>query len=90
MKLAYHNKQRHKYHICNLTQEKYKCHLCEATVKTSKGLQSHLDRHQGTLSHKCPECHKTFGARSEVNRHLMGVHRRELGANEGTIDREDR
>ena len=67
-----------------LTKEKYKCHLCKKTIKTARGLQYHIDWHRGNLNHKCLECEKTFEGRRDVNRHMLGTHKRELGTNEST------
>ena len=60
------------------------CLACPKSFKTMRAFKLHKDRHQGTLNHKCPECVKTFNGRSEVNRHMLAIHNRELRDTENT------
>ena len=60
------------------------CYACRKGFRTARAFKLHRDRHQGTLNHKCPMCPKTFNGRSEVNRHMVAIHNRELRDDENT------
>ena len=61
------------------------CHACNKSFKNTRAFKLHRDRHQGALKHKCPECIKTFNGRSEVNRHMVAIHGRNLNPGEDTL-----
>ena len=65
------------------------CLFCNRSFKTIRLFNVHKACHQGTLNHKCPECIKTFKGRSEVSKHMLAIHKRELTDNEITKQNAD-
>ena len=64
------------------------CPHCQIRKKFWNNLKIHIDFKHPEHSEKrfpCEECTKTFIGRSEVNRHMVAIHRRSLGNKEETL-----
>ena len=58
------------------------CSICLRRFSENYALRQHIDRIHNpnkTNDHECQRCHKKFGFKSDLNRHVRTVHERERG-----------
>lgn len=52
----------------------FECDLCGRRLSSNLTLSRHKLLHEGTRTHRCPECGNTFVRRSSLNEHRRRVH----------------
>ncbi|XP_037541637.1 zinc finger protein 768 [Nematolebias whitei] len=52
-------------------QKTHNCTICGKSFLTLSSFRGHMNLHEGKRPYKCPTCHKTFAAKSVLNKHVQ-------------------
>ena len=65
---------RHSHHRVTHDPEKmsrHKCHACDSAFRYPKDLERHNDAKHRNPRHACADCHRVYGRRDHLDRHMM-------------------